>query len=85
MYFINTVKVADLTGHTSRVLLLLKSPDGTTVASVAADETIRLWNVWPQQERTTILTVPQPSVYSLISIASAMLLIHLIIEQIRAP
>ncbi len=35
-------KVADLRGHTSRVLMLLKSPDGTTVASAAGDETIRL-------------------------------------------
>ena len=43
-------KVADLSGHTSRVLLLATSPDGTTVASVAADETIRLWNIWPQQK-----------------------------------
>lgn len=40
-------KVADLTGHTSRVLLLATSPDSSTVASVAADETIRLWKVWP--------------------------------------
>jgi len=40
-------KVADLTGHTSRVLMLATSPDGSTVASVAADETIRLWKVWP--------------------------------------
>jgi len=40
-------KVADLTGHTSRVLLLCLSPDASTVASVAADETIRLWKVWP--------------------------------------
>jgi len=40
-------KVADLTGHTSRVLLLATSPDGSTVASVAADETIRLWKIWP--------------------------------------
>jgi len=44
-------KVSDLTGHTSRVLLLVCSPDGTTVASVAADETIRLWKVWPQQQK----------------------------------
>ena len=34
-------QVADLTGHTSRVLLLAVSPDNSTVASVAADETIR--------------------------------------------
>jgi len=40
-------KVADLTGHTSRVLLLATSPDGSTIASAAADETIRLWKVWP--------------------------------------
>jgi len=40
-------KVADLTGHTSRVLLLATSPDNSTVASVAADETIRLWKIWP--------------------------------------
>jgi cell division cycle protein 20 (cofactor of APC complex) len=40
-------KVADLTGHTSRVLLMATSPDGSTVASVAADETIRLWKIWP--------------------------------------
>ena len=42
------LKVTDLTGHTSRVLLLTTSPDGTTVASVAADETIRLWKIWPE-------------------------------------
>jgi cell division cycle protein 20 (cofactor of APC complex) len=29
------------------VLLLALSPDTSTVASVAADETIRLWKVWP--------------------------------------
>lgn len=40
-------KVSDLTGHTSRVLLLATSPDNSTVASVAADETIRLWKIWP--------------------------------------
>jgi len=44
-------KVADLTGHTSRILLLVSSPDSSSVASVAADETIRLWNVWPLQDK----------------------------------
>ena len=41
------LKVADLTGHTSRVLMMSTSPDNSTVASVAADETIRLWKIWP--------------------------------------
>ncbi|KAL2653120.1 hypothetical protein R1flu_021248 [Riccia fluitans] len=37
------VKVAELTGHTARVLHLAQSPDGTTVVSAAADETLRFW------------------------------------------
>uniref|UniRef100_UPI001CB8D661 cell division cycle 20.2, cofactor of APC complex-like n=1 Tax=Erigeron canadensis TaxID=72917 RepID=UPI001CB8D661 len=41
----STVKMAELTGHTSRVLFMAQSPDGCTVAS-AADETLRLWNVF---------------------------------------
>eukprot|EP00061_Rhincodon_typus_P017606 g46374.t1 len=36
-------KVAELKGHQARVLDLALSPDGTTVCSVAADETIRIW------------------------------------------
>ncbi len=39
-------KVADLRGHSSRVLHLALSPDGTTVASAAADETLRFWKVF---------------------------------------
>lgn len=31
-------------GHESRVLNMALSPDGSTVASVAADETVRMWN-----------------------------------------
>ncbi|XP_013783667.1 cell division cycle protein 20 homolog [Limulus polyphemus] len=39
----NMAKVAELTGHTARVLHLSMSPDGTTVVSAGADETLRLW------------------------------------------
>ncbi|CAD5171420.1 unnamed protein product [Musa acuminata subsp. malaccensis] len=54
------VKIAELTGHTSRVLFMaqvadgfslnLQSPDGGTVASAAGDETIRFWNVFGTPE-----------------------------------
>ena len=37
------VKVAELLGHTERVLHLAVSPDGSTVISGGADETLRLW------------------------------------------
>lgn len=30
-------------GHTSRVLHMAMSPDGSTVVSAAADETLRIW------------------------------------------
>ena len=39
-------KIAELRGHTSRVLHLALSPDGTTIASAAADETLRFWKVF---------------------------------------
>ncbi|TYZ61340.1 hypothetical protein PybrP1_010380 [[Pythium] brassicae (nom. inval.)] len=39
-------KVKELTGHTSRVLHLAASPDGSTVVSGAADETLRFWKVF---------------------------------------
>jgi cell division cycle protein 20 (cofactor of APC complex) len=40
------VKVSELTGHQSRVLHLAVSPDGKTVVSGAADETLRFWKVF---------------------------------------
>ena len=39
------VKASELTGHTARVLHLAQSPDGTTVVSAAADETLRFWKI----------------------------------------
>lgn len=36
-------KVCDLNGHTNRILMMALSPDEETVASVSADETLRLW------------------------------------------
>ncbi|KAF7133371.1 hypothetical protein RHSIM_Rhsim09G0201900 [Rhododendron simsii] len=39
------VKVTELTGHESRVLSMVQSPDGCTVASAAGDE-LRFWNVF---------------------------------------
>jgi len=36
-------RIADLTGHTARILALAMSPDGSTVASAAADESLRFW------------------------------------------
>lgn len=40
------VKITDLYDHTSRILCTAQSPDGYTVASAAADETLRIWNVF---------------------------------------
>ncbi|XP_072024015.1 cell division cycle protein 20 homolog [Amphiura filiformis] len=36
-------RIAELLGHTSRILHMAMSPDGSTVVSAAADETLRLW------------------------------------------
>jgi len=39
-------KLCELTGHTARVLHLAQSPDGETVVSAAADETLRFWTIF---------------------------------------
>jgi len=39
-------KIKDLDGHTARVLHMATSPDGCTVVSAAADETLRFWDVF---------------------------------------
>jgi cell division cycle protein 20 (cofactor of APC complex) len=40
------VKVTELTGHSSRVLHLAQSPDGSVICSGAGDETLRFWRVF---------------------------------------
>jgi len=42
-------KVKELKGHTSRVLHMAISPDGSLVCSGAADETLRFWNVFASE------------------------------------
>lgn len=42
----NMEKLAELTGHQSRVLHLAMSVDGSTVVSAAGDETLRFWNIF---------------------------------------
>lgn len=46
-------KVAELTGHQSRVLHLAQSPDGATVCSGAGDETLRFWKVFSAPSANT--------------------------------
>ncbi|CAL9020049.1 unnamed protein product [Prunus brigantina] len=55
-------KVAELTGHTSRVLYMAQSPDGCTVASAAGDETLRFWNVFvvPEVAKPSPKAHPEP-------------------------
>eukprot|EP00002_Diphylleia_rotans_P033672 TRINITY_DN7180_c0_g1_i2.p1 TRINITY_DN7180_c0_g1~~TRINITY_DN7180_c0_g1_i2.p1 ORF type:complete len:501 (+),score=97.83 TRINITY_DN7180_c0_g1_i2:269-1771(+) len=61
-------KVAELTGHTSRVLHMAMSPDGTTVASAAADESLRIWQVFAPSESKSLKVDEQNSVLSGINI-----------------
>lgn len=43
-------QIAQLTGHTYRVLYLLLSPDGETIVTGAGDETLRFWNVFEKNK-----------------------------------
>jgi len=39
-------KVADIEGHSARILSLAQSPDGATICSASADETLRFWRLF---------------------------------------
>ncbi|GAA5867329.1 hypothetical protein JCM3774_003548 [Rhodotorula dairenensis] len=43
-------QVAQLAGHTFRVLYLACSPDGQTIVTGAGDETLRFWNAFPKSK-----------------------------------
>ena len=62
-------KIAELRGHTSRVLHLALSPDCTTVASAAADETLRFWKVFqaPHSNNHNIGTGCNGPMYNMIN------------------
>ena len=46
------VKIKELEGHTARVLHRACSPNGGTVVSAAADETLRFWDVFAPPSKT---------------------------------
>jgi cell division cycle protein 20 (cofactor of APC complex) len=54
-------KVKELEGHTARVLHMACSPDGETVVSAAADETLRFWNVFAPSGKSSSKRVPHNS------------------------
>jgi cell division cycle 20, cofactor of APC complex len=51
----NITMVGELKGHTDRVLHMALSPDGETVVSAGADETLRFWKLFeaPQDSKKT--------------------------------
>ncbi|KAM3270817.1 hypothetical protein P3S67_029019 [Capsicum chacoense] len=64
-------KISELFGHTSRVLHMAQSPDGYTVATVAADETLRLWNGFgnPEENNKPVLKRKLEPFFDLIQIS----------------
>lgn len=49
-------KILCFLGHSSRVLNMALSPDGTTVVSTAGDETLRLWNCFQKDPKLKKVT-----------------------------
>lgn len=53
-----------MTGHNSRVLHLAQSPDGVTVCSAAADETLRFWKCFAEAAPAKVGAEPACAKYS---------------------
>lgn len=54
--FPTLTKIKDLSGHSGRVLHMALSPDGASVCSAGADETLRFWKVFgdpPKKEQSS--------------------------------
>ena len=60
-------KVKELKGHTARVLHMAMSPDGSTVVSAAADETLRFWDIFPATNPSTKTCDPGNNTFSTIA------------------
>ena len=46
-------QMAEFTGHSARVLHMAQSPDGYSVVSAAADETLRFWRCFGNPDDAT--------------------------------
>ena len=57
-------QVAEMTGHNSRVLHLAQSPDGVTVCSAAADETLRFWKCFAEAAPAKVDAAPAYAMHS---------------------
>ena len=52
-----------LQGHTARVLHMAQSPDGSTIVSAAADETLRFWKCFGDAPVAQKVQCPTVSIY----------------------
>ncbi len=60
--FPGMVKITDLLGHTNRVLHMAQSPDGSSIVTAAADETMRFWRLSSADKNHSVNKPRSPSV-----------------------